>query len=192
MRYRVDQHSKLPAPILMVPGEKDDMTPTKPCMELADEYAAAGHPVSYKVYPGATHVLDRLNQPWKKYNEGNFNLCSMDVCMPYVSNDRSSWGPAHDKSLGEDVHRRQRVECPHAEVQADLLDPGGEQRQGPRGSRERCADLPEGRQMSRRLILVLAVTMLPTLRPAALLKDLSGGQTGRFEYESIKPPNRQL
>lgn len=97
MRYRVDHHSKLPAPILMVLGEKDDMTPAKPCMELADEYAAAGHPVSYKVYAGATHVFDRLNQPWKKYNEGNFNLCSMDVRMPYGANDRSSWGPAHDK-----------------------------------------------------------------------------------------------
>ena len=101
MRYRVDQHSKLPAPILMVLGEKDDMTPAKPCMELADEYAAAGHPVSYKVYAGATHVFDRLNQPWKKYNEGNFNLCSMDVRMPYGANDRSSWGPAHDKVSGK-------------------------------------------------------------------------------------------
>ena len=101
MRYRVDHHSKLPAPILMVLGEKDDMTLPKPCMELADEYAAAGHPVSYKVYPGATHVFDRLNQPWKKYNEGNFNLCSMDVRMPYGANDRSSWGPAHDKVSGK-------------------------------------------------------------------------------------------
>ena len=81
MRYRVDHHSKLPAPLLMILGEKDDMTLPKPCMELADEYAAAGNPVSYKIYPGATHVFDRLNQPWKKYNEGNFNLCSMDVRM---------------------------------------------------------------------------------------------------------------
>lgn len=101
MRYRVDQHSKLPAPILMLLGEKDDMTLPKPCMELADEYAAAGHPVSYKVYAGATHVFDRLNQPWKKYNEGNFNLCSMDVRMPYGANDRSNWGPAHDKYSGK-------------------------------------------------------------------------------------------
>ena len=100
MRYRVDQHSKLPAPILMLLGEKDDMTLPKPCMELADEYAAAGLPVSYKVYPGATHVFDRLNMSWRKANEGNFNGCSMDVRMPYGTNDRS-WGPAHDKYSGK-------------------------------------------------------------------------------------------
>ena len=96
MRYRVDHHGKLPAPILMLLGEKDEMTLPKPCMELADEYAAAGHPVSYKVYAGATHVFDRLNMPWRKVNEGNYNGCSMDVRMPYGANDRS-WGPAHDK-----------------------------------------------------------------------------------------------
>jgi len=100
MRYRVDKHSKLPAPILMLLGEKDDMTLPKPCMELADEYAAAGLPVSYKVYAGATHVFDRLNQPWKKFNEGNFNGCSFDVRMPYGAND-PSWGPAHDKYSGK-------------------------------------------------------------------------------------------
>lgn len=100
MRYRVDQHSKLPAPILMLLGEKDDMTLPKPCMELADEYAAAGQPVSYKVYPGATHVFDRLNMPWRKVNEGNFNGCSMDVRMQYGANDRS-WGPAHDRYSGK-------------------------------------------------------------------------------------------
>lgn len=84
----------------MLLGEKDDMTLPKPCMELADEYAAAGLPVSYKVYAGATHVFDRLNMPWRKANEGNFNGCSMDVRMPYGTTDRS-WGPAHDKYSGK-------------------------------------------------------------------------------------------
>ena len=46
--------------------------------------------------------------------------------------------------------------------------------------------------MSRRLLLALAAAMLPMLSPAAPLKDLSAGQTGRFEYESITPPNRHL
>ena len=100
MRYRVDQHSKLPSPILMLLGEKDDMTLPKPCMELADELAAAGNPVSYKVYAGATHVFDRLNMKWRKANEGNFNGCSMDVRMPYGTND-PSWGPVHDKYSGK-------------------------------------------------------------------------------------------
>lgn len=100
MRYRVDHHSKLPAPIFMVLGEKDDLTLPKPCIELADEYASAGHPVSYKVYAFATHGFDRPNMPWKKYNEGNFNACSFDVRMPYGAND-PSWGPAHDKYSGK-------------------------------------------------------------------------------------------
>jgi dienelactone hydrolase len=83
MRYRVDQHSKLPSPLLMLLGEKDDMTLPKPCMELADELAVNGNPVTYKVYVGATHVFDRLNQKWAQYREGNYNKCSMDVRMPY-------------------------------------------------------------------------------------------------------------
>lgn len=46
--------------------------------------------------------------------------------------------------------------------------------------------------MSRRLLLALAAAVLPMLSPAGSLKDLSAGQTGRFEYESITPPNRHL
>ena len=39
---------------------------------------------------------------------------------------------------------------------------------------------------------VAALSALPMLVTAAPLKDLSDGQTGRFEYESITPPNRHL
>ena len=46
--------------------------------------------------------------------------------------------------------------------------------------------------MKRRLLLGLAAAALPMLSPAAPLRDLSAGQTGRFEYESITPPNRHL
>lgn len=46
--------------------------------------------------------------------------------------------------------------------------------------------------MSRHLLLALAAAVLPVLSPAAPLKDLSAAQTGRFEYESITPPNRHL
>jgi hypothetical protein len=46
--------------------------------------------------------------------------------------------------------------------------------------------------MKRRLLLALAAAALPMLSPAAPLRDLSAGQTGRFEYESITPPNRHL
>ncbi|MBV5331150.1 dienelactone hydrolase family protein, partial [bacterium] len=100
MRYRVDEHGKLPAPLLLMLAEKDEMTLPKPCIELADEYAAAGNPVTYKVYAGATHVFDRLNQPWRKYQEGNYNACSMDVRMPYGAADHK-WRPAVDKYSGK-------------------------------------------------------------------------------------------
>lgn len=46
--------------------------------------------------------------------------------------------------------------------------------------------------MIRRLMLALAVAIVPVLSTAAPLKDLNGGQAGRFEYESITPPNRHL
>lgn len=100
MRYRVDHHSKLPSPLLMLLAEKDEMTLPKPCMELAEELAANGNPVTYKVYAGATHVFDRLNVKWSQHREGNYNKCSMDIRMPYGTNDRS-WGPAHDKYSGK-------------------------------------------------------------------------------------------
>ena len=100
MRYRVDEHGKLPAPLLLMLGEKDDLTLPKPCMEYADELASEGNPVAYKVYAGATHVFDRLNQPWRKYQEGNYNACSMDVRMPYGAAD-PKWRPAVDKYSGK-------------------------------------------------------------------------------------------
>nr|WP_326531063.1 dienelactone hydrolase family protein [Rhodoferax sp.] len=40
--------------------------------------------------------------------------------------------------------------------------------------------------------LVAALAAVSTQAFAAPLKDLSNGQTGRFEYESITPPNRHL
>lgn len=99
MRYRTDHHSKLPAPLMLLLGEKDDLTLPKPCMEYADELRSAGNPVSYKTYPGAYHVFDRLNQPYRQFKEGNFNLCSMDIRMPYGAKD-PSFGPVQDKYSG--------------------------------------------------------------------------------------------
>lgn len=99
-RYRVDQHSPLPSPVLMLLAEKDDMTPAKPCMEYAEELAAKGHKVSYKVYPGAYHVFDRLDQPWRRFKEGNFAQCAVDVQMPYGPADPLRWGPGYDRNTG--------------------------------------------------------------------------------------------
>lgn len=173
MRYRVDQHSKLPAPMLILVGEKDDMTLPKPCMDLADEYAAAGHPVSYKVYAGATHVFDRLNQPWKKYNEGNFNLCSMDVRMPYGANDRNRWGLCTTKSR----ERRSRTTKSGAHTcRSASRRPGSRWRvtKSPRASRERCFGIPERHPMKRAAqysLQLLAAAALASVQ-AQLLRSL--------------------
>lgn len=102
MRYRVDHHSRLPSPMLLLLGEKDDMTPAKPCVEYAEEMAAEGHAVTYRVYPGATHVFDRLNQERRQYKEGNFNLCSLDFKMPYGAGD-PSFGTGRDKLSGATI-----------------------------------------------------------------------------------------
>lgn len=102
MRYRVDQHSPLPASLLLLLGDKDDLTPAKPCIEYAEELAAAGNAVSFKVYPGAYHVFDRLNQPWRQYREGNYNLCSLDFRMPSGASD-TTFGNGRDKYSGTTV-----------------------------------------------------------------------------------------
>jgi dienelactone hydrolase len=102
MRYRVDHHSSLPSPILMLLGENDDITLPKPCMEYADELAAKGNRVSYKVYPGAYHVFDRPNQRWNKYKEGNYNLCSADIYLP-SGRDDPSFARVEDRASGRTV-----------------------------------------------------------------------------------------
>lgn len=76
-------------------------------MEHAEELAKAGNKVSYKVYPGAYHVFDRLDQPWRQFKEGNFNRCSVDMRMPFGANDPSWGGPAHDRYSGKTINTLQ-------------------------------------------------------------------------------------
>lgn len=90
----------------MLLGEKDDMTLPKPCMELADELAANGNPVTYKTYAGATHVFDRLNQKWAQYREGNYNKCSMDTRM-LLRSQRSLMGACARQILRQNLYRRE-------------------------------------------------------------------------------------
>src|SRR2546426_528295 len=49
------------APVLILIGEKDDWTPAEPCRALAAAAQQAGHPVSIKIYPGASHPFDSHN-----------------------------------------------------------------------------------------------------------------------------------
>ena len=87
---------KVTSPVMYLLGEKDDMTPSKPCIEEAELLAKDGQPVTYKVYPGAYHVFDRLNQSYRKYQEGTFAKCALDVDMPAHSKD-FSWGPGFNR-----------------------------------------------------------------------------------------------
>jgi len=48
------------APLLILVGEKDDWTPAEHCRVLAERAAAAGYPVSIKIYPGANHSFDSI------------------------------------------------------------------------------------------------------------------------------------
>lgn len=91
---------KLTSPVLYLLGEKDDMTPAKACVEEAELLAQAGQPVTYKVYPGAYHVFDRLNQPYRKYQEGTFANCALDVTMPSNAKD-FSWGPGFSRETNK-------------------------------------------------------------------------------------------
>lgn len=83
---------KITSPVLYLLAEKDDMTPATPCIEEAEILIKEGQSVFYKVYPGAYHVFDRLTQPYRKYQEGTFAKCALDVNMPSHSKD-FSWGP---------------------------------------------------------------------------------------------------
>jgi dienelactone hydrolase len=77
-RYHEELTAKSTAPMLWLLGEKDDMTPAQPCAEYAEYLTKAGNDVRHKIYPGAYHVFDRLNQPWRKVKEGTFADCFLD------------------------------------------------------------------------------------------------------------------
>jgi dienelactone hydrolase len=78
IRYHEELTATNPAPLLLLLGEKDDMTPATPCVEYAQQLAKAGHDVRYKVYAGAYHVFDRLSQPYQKFKEGTFADCFLE------------------------------------------------------------------------------------------------------------------
>jgi dienelactone hydrolase len=97
LRYK-NPTLKITSPVLYLLGEKDDMTPSQPCVEEAQLLAAEGQPITYKVYPGAYHVFDRPDQPWKTVREGTYAKCAVDVIMPSGVQDVSSWGPGFNRA----------------------------------------------------------------------------------------------
>lgn len=100
MRHRTDQHSKLPSPMLFVLGEKDNMTPAQPCVDYAKELAAKGDAATYRVYAGAYHGFDRLNQSWRQSKQGSFADCSLDVWMPFGAGDKG-WKGGENRLTGK-------------------------------------------------------------------------------------------
>ena len=96
---------KIASPVLYLLGEKDDMTPAQPCVEEAQLLAAEGQPITHKVYPGAYHVFDRLNQPWKTVREGTYAKCAVDVIMPSGVQDVGSWGPGFNRATQKPLEK---------------------------------------------------------------------------------------
>ena len=53
-----DWDAEFATPILLLLGESDNEVPFAYCARKADSHKRAGEPVSYKVYPNATHMFD--------------------------------------------------------------------------------------------------------------------------------------
>ncbi len=80
------------APLLILIGERDDWSLAKPCEELADRAAAAGYPVSIKVYPGAQHSFDS-NAP-VRYLPNRRNANSETGRGATTGGDPAAWADA--------------------------------------------------------------------------------------------------
>ena len=61
------------APLLILVGAADDWTPAEHCRVLAERAAAAGFPVSIKIYPGANHSFDNTSPVRYVANRNNEN-----------------------------------------------------------------------------------------------------------------------
>lgn len=96
LRYK-NPTLKITSPVLYLLAKKDDMTPAEPCIEEIKLLAAEGQPVELKVYPGAFHVFDRLDQARKSNREGTYGRCAVDVIMPSHASDKN-WGPAFNRA----------------------------------------------------------------------------------------------
>ena len=92
LRYHEQETAPNPRPILMLLGEKDDMTPAPPCVQYAEQLKAMGLDVRYKLYAGAYHVFDRLDQPYRQFKEGTFADCTLE--------NQVTLGPVKDRRWG--------------------------------------------------------------------------------------------
>ncbi len=80
------------APLLILVGDADDWTPAEHCRVLAERSAAAGFPVSIKIYPGARHSFDSPNPP--RYVSTRNNANKPDGHGATTGGDPAAWADA--------------------------------------------------------------------------------------------------
>jgi len=80
------------APLLILVGGADDWTPAEHCRVLAERSAAAGLPVSIKIYPDARHAFDSSNPP--RYLATRNNINKPDAKGATTGGDRAAWADA--------------------------------------------------------------------------------------------------
>lgn len=80
------------APLLILIGAEDDWTPAEHCRVLAERAAAAGQPVSIKIYPGAYHAFDSAAPP--RYLDNRSNLNKPDGHGATTGGDPAAWADA--------------------------------------------------------------------------------------------------
>jgi dienelactone hydrolase len=80
------------APLRILIGGDDDWTPAEHCRVLAERAAAAGAPVTIKIYPGAQHAFDS-NAP-RRYLDGRNNVNKIDGHGATTGGDPAAWADA--------------------------------------------------------------------------------------------------
>ncbi len=78
--------------ILVGRRQPTDWTPVEPCRVLAERAAAAGFPVSIKIYPGANHSFDSSRPP--HYDERRNNANKPDGKGATTGGDPIAWADA--------------------------------------------------------------------------------------------------
>jgi dienelactone hydrolase len=80
------------APLKILIGEKDDWTPAPHCRVLAERAAAAGYPVTIKIYPGALHAFDNASPV--RYLPNRHNINKPDGRGATTGGDPAAWADA--------------------------------------------------------------------------------------------------
>ncbi len=102
--YELNGDDRLANPVLLLLGERDDWTPAKPCMSLADRLAATGQPIRYEVYPEAHHGFDGASQTIRFGRDFVTIRAETDMCRIVIDTD----GVSRSKAAGHDISTLER------------------------------------------------------------------------------------